>query len=170
MVSLPVSIYDRVVIGAGVVVTEDIVEPAVYAGNPCALPERCAVSPERCAAIATKTGREEHERKVFHAQRCEKTPRFSRQRFVAKLRPTAHLSGNAPALCNMIRKAENSGEALYGNNLDGNKLSSDVRQTFVASAANHRGKAQSYASSALSLPSTPQGALSDANSFAKEEG
>lgn len=31
---LPVSICDRVVIGAGSVVTKDIVEPGVYAGNP----------------------------------------------------------------------------------------------------------------------------------------
>ena len=32
---LPVSICDRVVIGAGSVVTRDITEPGIYAGNPC---------------------------------------------------------------------------------------------------------------------------------------
>jgi acetyltransferase-like isoleucine patch superfamily enzyme len=31
---LPVSICDKVVIGAGAVVTKDIIEPGVYAGNP----------------------------------------------------------------------------------------------------------------------------------------
>ena len=31
---LPVSICDRVVIGAGAVVTKDIVKPGIYAGNP----------------------------------------------------------------------------------------------------------------------------------------
>jgi len=31
---LPVSICDRVVIGAGAVVTKDIAEPGIYAGNP----------------------------------------------------------------------------------------------------------------------------------------
>jgi acetyltransferase-like isoleucine patch superfamily enzyme len=34
---LPVSICDRVVIGAGAVVTKDIAVPGVYAGNPCRL-------------------------------------------------------------------------------------------------------------------------------------
>jgi acetyltransferase-like isoleucine patch superfamily enzyme len=34
---LPVSICDRVVIGAGSVVTKDIVEPGIYAGNPARL-------------------------------------------------------------------------------------------------------------------------------------
>ncbi|MES2772597.1 MAG: acyltransferase [Bacteroidota bacterium] len=34
---LPVSICDNVVIGAGAVVTKDIVEPGIYAGNPAAL-------------------------------------------------------------------------------------------------------------------------------------
>jgi acetyltransferase-like isoleucine patch superfamily enzyme len=33
---LPVSICDDVVIGAGSVVTRDITEPGIYAGNPCA--------------------------------------------------------------------------------------------------------------------------------------
>jgi acetyltransferase-like isoleucine patch superfamily enzyme len=32
---LPVSICDHVVIGAGSVVTRNIVEPGIYAGNPC---------------------------------------------------------------------------------------------------------------------------------------
>jgi acetyltransferase-like isoleucine patch superfamily enzyme len=31
---LPVSVCDRVIIGAGAVVTKDIVEPGIYAGNP----------------------------------------------------------------------------------------------------------------------------------------
>jgi acetyltransferase-like isoleucine patch superfamily enzyme len=34
---LPVSIADRVVIGAGAVVTKDLLEPGVYAGNPARL-------------------------------------------------------------------------------------------------------------------------------------
>jgi acetyltransferase-like isoleucine patch superfamily enzyme len=34
---LPVTICDRVVIGAGAVVTKDITEPGVYAGNPAIL-------------------------------------------------------------------------------------------------------------------------------------
>jgi acetyltransferase-like isoleucine patch superfamily enzyme len=34
---LPVTICDRVVIGAGAVVTKDIVEPGIYAGNPARL-------------------------------------------------------------------------------------------------------------------------------------
>jgi acetyltransferase-like isoleucine patch superfamily enzyme len=37
---LPVSICDRVVIGAGAVVTKDIVEPGIYAGNPARLLRR----------------------------------------------------------------------------------------------------------------------------------
>ena len=32
---MPVSICDHVVIGAGSVVTKNITEPGVYAGNPC---------------------------------------------------------------------------------------------------------------------------------------
>lgn len=32
---MPVNICDNVVIGAGAVVTKDIVKPGVYAGNPC---------------------------------------------------------------------------------------------------------------------------------------
>ena len=32
---MPVSICDHVVIGAGAVVTKDIKEPGIYAGNPC---------------------------------------------------------------------------------------------------------------------------------------
>ena len=32
---MPVNICDNVVIGAGSVVTKDIVEPGIYAGNPC---------------------------------------------------------------------------------------------------------------------------------------
>lgn len=34
---LPVSICDRVVIGAGAVVTKDIIEPGIYVGNPARL-------------------------------------------------------------------------------------------------------------------------------------
>jgi acetyltransferase-like isoleucine patch superfamily enzyme len=37
---LPVTICDRVVIGAGAVVTKDIVEPGIYAGNPARLRRR----------------------------------------------------------------------------------------------------------------------------------
>jgi len=34
---LPVSICDNVVVGAGAVVTKDITEPGIYAGNPARL-------------------------------------------------------------------------------------------------------------------------------------
>ena len=37
---LPVSICDRVVVGAGAVVTKDLVEPGIYAGNPARLLRR----------------------------------------------------------------------------------------------------------------------------------
>ena len=37
---LPVTICDRVVVGAGAVVTKDIVEPGIYAGNPARLLRR----------------------------------------------------------------------------------------------------------------------------------
>lgn len=37
---LPVSICDRVVVGAGAVVTKNIVEPGIYAGNPARLLRR----------------------------------------------------------------------------------------------------------------------------------
>src|SRR5687768_17482683 len=37
---LPVSICDHVVIGAGAVVTKDITEPGIYAGNPARLLRR----------------------------------------------------------------------------------------------------------------------------------
>jgi len=37
---LPVSICDQVVIGAGAVVTKDIVEPGIYVGNPARLQRR----------------------------------------------------------------------------------------------------------------------------------
>ncbi|MBC7483353.1 MAG: N-acetyltransferase, partial [Rhizobacter sp.] len=39
---LPVSICDDVVIGAGAVVTRDITEPGIYAGNPARLLRRAA--------------------------------------------------------------------------------------------------------------------------------
>ena len=38
---LPVTICDRVVIGAGAVVTKDITVPGIYAGNPARLLRRC---------------------------------------------------------------------------------------------------------------------------------
>jgi acetyltransferase-like isoleucine patch superfamily enzyme len=34
---MPVSICDNVVVGAGAVVTKDITEPGIYAGNPARL-------------------------------------------------------------------------------------------------------------------------------------
>jgi acetyltransferase-like isoleucine patch superfamily enzyme len=37
---LPVSICDNTIIGAGAVVTKDILEPGVYAGNPAAKMEK----------------------------------------------------------------------------------------------------------------------------------
>ena len=37
---LPVTICDQVVIGAGAVVTKDIVEPGIYVGNPARLLRR----------------------------------------------------------------------------------------------------------------------------------
>ena len=37
---LPVSIADHVVIGAGAVVTRDLTEPGIYAGNPARLLRR----------------------------------------------------------------------------------------------------------------------------------
>ncbi len=37
---LPVNICDRVVVGAGAVVTKDIVEPGIYVGNPARLQRR----------------------------------------------------------------------------------------------------------------------------------
>jgi acetyltransferase-like isoleucine patch superfamily enzyme len=42
---LPVSICDDVVIGAGAVVTADITEPGIYAGNPAKLLRRVAARP-----------------------------------------------------------------------------------------------------------------------------
>lgn len=43
---LPVSICDDVVIGAGAVVTRDIVEPGIYAGNPARLLRRLPAGPD----------------------------------------------------------------------------------------------------------------------------
>ena len=42
---LPVTICDQVVIGAGAVVTKDIVEPGIYAGNPARLLRRFPAVP-----------------------------------------------------------------------------------------------------------------------------
>ena len=42
---LPVSICDDVVIGAGSVVTKDITEPGIYAGNPARLLRQLTTSP-----------------------------------------------------------------------------------------------------------------------------
>jgi acetyltransferase-like isoleucine patch superfamily enzyme len=47
---LPVSICDHVVIGAGSVVTRDIVEPGIYAGNPARLLRR--LKPENGGAVS----------------------------------------------------------------------------------------------------------------------
>ena len=44
---LPVNICDNVVIGAGSVVTKDITEPGVYAGNPVRLLRKLEVAPGR---------------------------------------------------------------------------------------------------------------------------
>ena len=49
---LPVSICDDVVIGAGSVVTRDIAEPGIYAGNPAKLLRELAASPP---AVARRT-------------------------------------------------------------------------------------------------------------------
>jgi hypothetical protein len=55
---------------------------------------------------------------------------------VANLRPTANLSGNALTPCSTTKKVKNSCEALYDNHLEGDNVSSDLRQTFVTNAAN----------------------------------
>lgn len=47
---LPVTIVDHVVIGAGSVVTKDILDPGIYAGNPAkkiSAIHNCSVSPDR---------------------------------------------------------------------------------------------------------------------------
>jgi acetyltransferase-like isoleucine patch superfamily enzyme len=43
---LPVAICDWVVVGAGSVVTKDITEPGIYAGNPARLLRRLSTSPQ----------------------------------------------------------------------------------------------------------------------------
>jgi Resolvase, N terminal domain len=81
-------------------------------------------------------------RGIFAPKNARNMPPFSRQRFMANLCPTAHLSGNALLRCDTTHKAKNSFNALYKNELDGENLSSDLRQTFVASTANLPDKAQ----------------------------
>jgi hypothetical protein len=78
---------------------------------------------------------------IFAPKNARNMPPFSRQRFMANLCPTAHLSGNALLRCDTTHKAKNSFNALYKNELDGENLSSDLRQTFVASTANLPDKA-----------------------------
>jgi hypothetical protein len=68
-------------------------------------------------------------------------PPFSRQRLVANLCPMANLSGNALLPYDTTHKAKNSFNTFYNNYLDGENLSPDLRQTFVASAANLPDKA-----------------------------
>ncbi len=78
---------------------------------------------------------------IFAPKNARNMPPFSRQRFVANLCPTANLSGNTLLRCDTTHKAKNSFNALYKNELDGENLSSDLRQTFVASTANLPDKA-----------------------------
>src|SRR5207245_2689984 len=51
---LPVTICDWVVIGAGSVVTKDIAEPGIYAGNPARLLRRLCTPPE--LSLASRNG------------------------------------------------------------------------------------------------------------------
>jgi len=53
---LPVSICDGVVIGAGAVVTRDISEPGIYAGNPARLLRRLAKSSNQSQPDGAATG------------------------------------------------------------------------------------------------------------------
>jgi hypothetical protein len=94
--------------------------------------------PELSESLAVRSNRQRN----VAPKNAGKVPLFSWQRFVANLRPTVNLSGNALTPCPTISKVENSGETLYYNHLDGDNLSSDLRQTFVTSAANLPGKAQ----------------------------
>jgi hypothetical protein len=66
------------------------------------------------------------------------------------------LSGNTLAPCNTTNKVKNSCETLYDNNLDGYNRSSDLRQTFVTSAANLPGKAQVLSRLRASQPTPPE--------------
>jgi hypothetical protein len=81
---------------------------------------------------------------IFAPKNARNMPPFSRQRFVANLCPTANLSGNTLLPYDTTHKAKNSFNTLYNNDLDGENLSSDLRQTFVASAANLPDKAHRY--------------------------
>ena len=54
---LPVSICDGVVIGAGAVVTRDISEPGIYAGNPARLLRRLATPSKRLQPASATTGK-----------------------------------------------------------------------------------------------------------------
>ena len=54
---LPVNICDQVVIGAGSVVTRDITEAGIYAGNPARLLRRLAGSPKRLQSAGATTGK-----------------------------------------------------------------------------------------------------------------
>jgi hypothetical protein len=99
--------------------------------------------PERCAEIVRKSCREEQGTEVFHAQICQKSASV----FTAKLSgkicdPRQSFSGNAPTPCPTTSQAENSCKTLHDNHLEGDNLSSDLRQTFVTSTANLADKAQ----------------------------
>ena len=52
---LPVSICAGVVVGAGSVVTHDITEPGIYAGNPARLLRRLAKSPKQFQPVGAAT-------------------------------------------------------------------------------------------------------------------
>jgi acetyltransferase-like isoleucine patch superfamily enzyme len=53
---MPVSICDHVVIGAGAVVTRDITEPGIYAGNPARLLRRLP-APQAAESLAGQTSK-----------------------------------------------------------------------------------------------------------------
>lgn len=94
---------------------------------------------------------------IFAPKNARHMPPFSRQRVMANWCPTAHLSGNALLRCDTTHKAKNSFNALYKNELDGENLSSDLRQTFVASTANLPDKAQRFLPSSSGRPASYEG-------------